>query len=442
MKYQKIKNELYDVAIFGGGTSGCACAYNCSKMGLKTLLVEKNNFLGGLMTGGLVIPVMKSSASDINCDYYKNLVEVLKKYDAQITYKIENNEKTKNDGWFNPEVLKIALDEILNFDNLDILFESTPKKIYKEVSESDSYIKNVILNCDLLSLPIYSKYYVDATGNATLSKLSGCEFLKDNEQKQKSSLRFILDNVDIKKFSKFILDYDDNRNVTNTYRNETDTNNILHFTTASVKTDKNTFKLDNLFIKGVNDGVLIDSDRDYFQIFSVAGSINQVAFNCPRIENYKYNPYLASRELIYARRAIMRLYKFVKLYFPGFENAQIVNIASISGHREQRRVKTKYIFTKDDLTSSKTFDNPVLEANYAIDIHSDKNDELAQKKYTYQLPLESLMSADIDNLFVVGKILGADFVSHSALRVQKSCMSMGEAVAKYIAKKFKNNISK
>ena len=45
------------------------------------------------------------------------------------------------------------------------------------------------------------------------------------------------------------------------------------------------------------------------------------------------------------------------------------------------------------------------------------------------------MSYNYDNLFVIGKILGADFVAHSALRVQKSCMSMGEAVAKYIANK-------
>ena len=43
------------------------------------------------------------------------------------------------------------------------------------------------------------------------------------------------------------------------------------------------------------------------------------------------------------------------------------------------------------------------------------------------------MSYDVDNLFVIGKILGAEFSAHSALRVQKSCMSMGEAVAKYIA---------
>ena len=78
------KTMKYDVVIVGGGTSGCACAYNCAKNNLKTLLIEKNNFLGGLMTGGLVVPIMKSSVENINCEYYDKLISTAKKYGAQI----------------------------------------------------------------------------------------------------------------------------------------------------------------------------------------------------------------------------------------------------------------------------------------------------------------------------------------------------------------------
>lgn len=44
------------------------------------------------------------------------------------------------------------------------------------------------------------------------------------------------------------------------------------------------------------------------------------------------------------------------------------------------------------------------------------------------------MSADIDNLFVAGRCISADFMAQGALRVQTSCFSMGEGIAKYIAK--------
>lgn len=427
MVYNQImENGLkYDALIIGGGTSGCACAYICAKYGLKTLLVEKNNFLGGLMTGGLVVPIMKSSIDETNCEYYKKLIARAKKYKAQITY------KDGNDGWLNPELMKIVLDELLTFDNLDILFETEPKNVFYE----NKNIKSVIFESSMLSIPIESKYFIDATGSAQFSKLCNCEFLKDNDAKQQNSLRFVVGNVNIEKFCDFITKVDTDENITNTYRNDVNTNGQLNFTTASTSDASNTWALDKYLSRGVKDGVLKDCDRSYFQIFSIAQSNGQVAFNCPRMQNYDNNPYMTSLELKSARAAIWRLYNFVKRYFPGFEDAIITNIATQTGIREQNRVKTKYIFTKDDLISSKTFENPVLRANYSIDIHSDKqNGSILQKTSSYELPLESLMSADFDNLFVIGKILGADFVAHSALRVQKSCMSMGEAVAKFLAK--------
>lgn len=419
-------NTKYDAVIIGGGTSGCACAYNCAKNGLKTLLVEKNNFLGGLMTGGLVVPIMKSSVDEINCDYYIKLIQTAKKYNAQITY------EDKNDGWLNPELLKIILEDILDFNNLDILFETT----IKSVCHDGNKIKSIILNSNLLSIPIEASYFIDATGSAEFSILANCEILSSENKKQQNSLRFILGNVNVEEFCNFIIQVDDNRDITNTYRNDINTNNELHFTTACTWDATNHWPLDKYLKKGIEDGILNENDRAYFQVFSVAGGLNQVAFNCPRINNYNDNPYMYSKELIEAKKAIYRLYSFVKRYFPGFQNAIITNIATQTGVREQNRVKTKYVFTKQDLISSKSFDNPVLKANYSIDIHSDKKDgSILQKTASYELPLESLMSIDYDNLFVVGKILGADFEAHSALRVQKSCMSMGEAVAKHIAKK-------
>lgn len=426
--------KKYDVIIFGGGTSGCACAYTCAKNGLKTLLVEKNNFLGGLMTGGLVVPIMKSSVEDINVSFYKKLIEKAKKYNAQATYIINNNEQTKNDGWLNCELLKIVLDDILTScdvkDNLDILFESD----IDEVIKVGNYIKSVVISSRLLSIPIEAKYYVDATGNAKFSQLCSCTFLDDNIENQQASLRFIVGNVDIEKFCTFIEKIDKDRNITNTYRDDINTNSQLLFTTASTSNPKTFWALDKYLKKGVEKGILKDSDRAYFQIFALSGSNNQVAFNCPRIKYYKNDAYKYAQELIEARRAIYRLFSFIKEFFPGFENSNITNIATITGLREENRVKTKYIYKNEDLISSKTFDNPVLKANYGIDVHNNDNCEY-KKTNSYELPIKSLMADEVDNLFVIGKIIGAQFLAHSALRVQKSCMSMGEAVGNYLKNK-------
>ena len=57
--------NYYDVVIIGGGVSGCACAWNCAKLGLSTVLIEKRSFLGGSISGGLVVPMMNTDDNGI-----------------------------------------------------------------------------------------------------------------------------------------------------------------------------------------------------------------------------------------------------------------------------------------------------------------------------------------------------------------------------------------
>ena len=187
--------------------------------------------------------------------------------------------------------------------------------------------------------------------------------------------------------------------------------------------------------EAVESGDLKDSDRNYFQVFSVAGAFDSLAFNCPRlIKNYNPNSFEdVSNALIEGRQAIYRIAKFCKKYFPGFENAYISNIANTLGVRSSNRIKGKYIYTIDDLRSGKTFETPVLVSEYPVDVHSrEKNSSTLERVLPYQLPIESLMSANFDNVFVAGRGISADEMAQGALRVQANCFSMGEAVAKYI----------
>ena len=88
------------------------------------------------------------------------------------------------------------------------------------------------------------------------------------------------------------------------------------------------------------------------------------------------------------------------------------------------------------MRSGKEFENPCLTSNYPVDIHSNKknNSILEKQKNNYTLPLEALISADYDNLFVIGRCISADFQAQAALRIIPSCFSMGEGIAKYISR--------
>ncbi len=434
------KYKEYDVTIFGGGPSGIACAYSAANLGLKTLLVEKGNSLGGQITGALVVPMMKSATENINTHFFEKLVKYSKEFGAQITYSDEN------DGWFNPVLLKIVFDKMLKDVGVDILFEAELESFETEVccknsnnntNHAKKNVKFVTVKTQfaskILSIPIYSKYYVDATGNSNFCQFLNCEFLNDNEKFQPDSLRFILSNINLEKFSKQILNLDKDRNVTTATRLD----KAVHLSTAYTYDTNKIWGLSKVFERALAAKDLKPADVAYFQVFTVANMPNSLAFNCPRLQNYSAdNHFSYSNALIEARECIFRLHKFMKKYFEGFENSFIAQIANMTGVRVSVRPKTEYVYTISDLTSGKKFKNPVLAGDYPVDIHSNnKNKSVLRTVKKYYLPVECLICDGWGNLFVTGRNLGAEFEAQAALRIQRSCLSMGEGLAKYLKNK-------
>lgn len=415
----------YDAIVVGGGTAGCAAAYMAGKNGLKTLLVEKNIHLGGSITSGLVIPAMNSSENQINTDFFEAIISELRPLGAQATY-------LGNPGWFNPELTKIALDRLMAKANVDVLFDT--RVIGLNIANNE--INGITISSNMLSVYIGAKYMIDATGNCEVGTLAGCEFLGTNEELQPVSLRFEMSGIDLNTYSKWLLDYDNDRNVTTS----SVIDNQIHLSTACTWDKDKKWALKPLFDDAVSKRILKNEDRSYFQVFTIPNMPSSLAFNCPRVyfdkEIDPLDNIQISKALTKGRESIVRIANFCKEYFPGFENSYISNIADALGVRVSRRIKGKYIYTVDDLKSGKKFENPVLISNYPIDIHSNKsgNSVLEHTVQEYQLPVESLISSDYNNLFVAGRALSADFQAQAALRIQPSCFSMGEGVAKYIAK--------
>ena len=413
----------YDIIIAGGGTSGVACAYTAGKLGLKTLLVEEKSYLGGTMTSSLVIPAMKTSENAINTDFFNVLYNKLSSVNGAITY------CDGNMGWFNPELLKIVLDELLLEAGVDIRLKSQISNIKREKllgynvtiqNDNNLFFKQDLLDC------IESNYLIDATGDAKICKKLNCKFLSDNFKTQPINLRFIMSGIDSKKFADWIMDFDKNRDVTTSCTID----GYTYFSTAYTWDSNVDWALKPLFKQAIEEGTLKESDSNYFQVFSVAGTPDSVAFNAPRILNKEDN---LTEVYIKARAAIIRITQFCKKYLPGFENGYISSIADSLGIRVSNRVEGRYIYKKEDLVNGKKFENPVVISNYPIDVHSDKKDcSKLQKVYQeYQLPIESLIVKD--NLFAIGRCISAEFEAQAALRIIPSCFSMGEGLAKYLA---------
>lgn len=415
----------------GGGTSGVAAAVSAARWGCKTLLIEKFGFLGGTSTGALVVPMMNNMLDKehyLTEGLYLEVLTRLKSIGHSATH------KNGNPGWFDPEMMKCVLDDICEEAGVQVLFDT----VITAANVDNNTINTV--NCFNKSgfTTFKAKYFIDATGDADLAAFAGVKFESGMDgAHQAFSLRFTMANIDLDAFGRLLTEIDPDSGVSSIFY--TDENQLL-LTTAYTWEDKG-WKLKPYFDQALKDGVLELQDTTYFQVFSMPGQKDSLSFNCPRIYSEKTLDPLNMWDLSYAytmgRKQIRRIAEFCRLYLVGFENAYISQIAPMLGIRDSRRIEGIYKLTEEDIASAKKFDHPAAKSNYPVDIHSYEKGKselkfLSKGEY-YDIPVESLIPKNIDNLYVVGRSISATFKAQASLRIQPNCWSMGEEAGKIVS---------
>ena len=426
-------NKNWDLIVVGGGTSGVAAAISAARQGCKVLIVEKNSFLGGTATGALVTPMMKNitqSGESLTHGIVLEVLDRLAKTGNSATFEDDNP------GWFNPEMLKCVLDDFCEENNVEILFDTV---VFGAEVDNNNITSIKCWNKGGKS-ELKAKYYIDATGDADLAALAGVPF--ESNEHQTMSLRFIMTNVNLDSFAKWLEEIDPDSSVTGI-----DYHNYESILLSTAHTwDNLGWKLRPYFSFAVREGVLKEEDAAYFQVFSIPGQKNSIAFNCPRISADKELDPLNAEDVSYAykqgRKQIRRLVKFCKKYLSGFEEAYVSQIAPQLGVRDSRRINGLYKLTEEDILNAKKFDNKVAKSNYPVDVHAKekgKNElkHLPPDQY-YEIPLESLIPENLENLLVVGRCISTTFKAQASVRIQPNCWSMGEYAGKYIADRIKS----
>jgi hypothetical protein len=108
---------------------------------------------------------------------------------------------------------------------------------------------------------------------------------------------------------------------------------------------------------------------------------------------------------------------------------RLTHLQPEASFRESFRIVGETLITVDDYTSGKVFDDAVCYAFYPVDLHSKsgvKPKPLA-KGTVPTIPLSALIPKGSANLMVAGRCVSSDRLANSGLRVQASCMAMGQA---------------
>lgn len=428
-KPYKIMDKSYDVIVIGGGTAGSAAAIASAMEGVRTLIVERNSYLGGTASGGQVTPMMHIGIDGRTGQSYIN--EVIKEKMAEEGYSADD--KYGNDGWFNTEMIKFTLEDIFTEFNGDILYHT---EFIDTMVEGNRITGILVHNKSGLQL-INGNIFIDCTGDADAAFYSGVPCFTGDEvfhNNQAMSLRFMAGNIDILRLKRFL--------------HEIGEPDILEYPLVEIASVwGHVTPLNNVFKKAFENNDIKYNDGKYFQAFSVPGMPGVMSFNCPEIPSIydTLNTTSVSTALRTGRKMIKRLHSFLKSYIPGFEESFIMSVAEMPGIRESRRIKGKYILSEKDYAGRVKFEDSIARTAYPIDIHGliDENKlgiKPMERGEYFEIPYRCLVTEEIENLIVAGRCISSTFIAQSSVRVQPTCRAMGEAAGIAAAYCIKGNI--
>ena len=172
--------ELCDVLVCGGGFAGISAALAASRQGKRVLLLEKQFVLGGLATAGLVtiyLPLCDGCGRQVSFGIAEELFRLSISMGAEKNYPSNwldgtgscTKEDPRFEVQFNPSLFAMLVEELLQKENVEILYGTYAVAVNKENDKIDT----VIVENKTGRYGIRAGTVVDATGDGDIAFLAG-----------------------------------------------------------------------------------------------------------------------------------------------------------------------------------------------------------------------------------------------------------------------------
>lgn len=176
-----------DVLVIGGGPAGTAAAIAASKTGANTWLIERYNHLGGLWTGGEVLPLLSTHAMDSN--HQKK--QVIYGLGDEMWQRLKSLGMSINDvnPTIDPEAGKFVLEEMIIESGVKVLYHTYATNVIMD----GNTIQGVYIENKSGRAVILAKIVIDCTGDGDIFHFAG-----DNYETMKYHIGLVhrLGNVD------------------------------------------------------------------------------------------------------------------------------------------------------------------------------------------------------------------------------------------------------
>lgn len=372
---------VYDVVVIGGGPAGIGAALAAAKVGANTLLIERDCRIGGTTVQAKVTDMGLFHA------WRKQIIagpvwELVTGAVAEAGGTLPDFSKQEHDKWMescvkvDPEIYSRLAEEMLRKSGVELMMNV-------EIVSIDSVDSGWKVG------PVIGKQVIDATGNATVAALAGADRVKSSDDvRQPGSYFFWLSSKGLK----------------------FDTDEVIQE-----------------FNKAVKSGELLPTDVHvgiawFIRKGGGSGCYVPLADNSTpeaRAETNRRGVEASERVLAFIRRQ------------KGLENVEIIDCASEVGVRETYRVVGEKTITEEAYLAGYVHDDALAWSYWMVDQHnvgkSSARLVFHEKDRVGTVPLGAMLPKGVKNMLVVGRAVSSDHGANSALRVQASCMAMGQA---------------
>lgn len=436
------KTQQYDLAVFGGGSGGIGTAVVAGRLGLRVLLVEEFDRVGGTAVwGGVNCYANGVGGTSLPFEIYRKLKGIPqavgingmgrhfcfpgeenrfpggegilmpdKHYiDTLVGYgagPFLESEQFMRDNWFGvvfePEAYCKVVEQMLAEANCDVITGCG----FSSVSVSEGRIESVELDD---GRTISARFFADCTGNIHLARAAGCGFRIGQDSKSDFNEPSAPDEQ----------------------------TSLLNGVTLVFRVSPRDIEEVDPLEEGIPPHCWWSGGCFPAGCFSRYPNGDSNVNILPTMSGQEFASMEYGQAYEECRRRTLAYWHYVQSEFPEFRKYHITWIAPMLGLREGPRVEARYMLTENDLRADlrKQDHNDIITiADHAMDTHGHGSG-CNEMEYPYGIPYGCLLARDIDNLLVACRGAGFSSLAASSCRLSRTMMTLGQAAgtAAYLA---------
>ena len=423
----------YDVVVVGGGMGGVGAACAAAHGGARTLLIERFAQLGGMATIGGVCNWAYGGPLEGQGRVFDEQLRIMRRMGAigedkgwpavlQIRENSRGQEIRYYNNLFDHNILPVVLQHQADKAGVDLLYHTE----LTDVVMKGKAVEAVVIHNRSLLQAVRARIVVDATGDGVLGRHAGAQVIPEGEEYTRMPAGFMIflsGNNKLEVLPEF-------------YPEGEEPYEKLSY--GEFGEDERT----DIASKYEEDHCFWVSKCRRGKIWIPPGGVkgHRLPNGSGAVKLRVHGFDTSTGEGLSAAEQFTRslIPEIVRCAGLNLESGvKIDSVPPMLGLRQGPRIMGEYVLSVDDVKQQRIFEDSVAFGGAGIDTVNHFVDHWVPP---YQVPLRSLIAQGLDNLFVVGRCVSADFYAWSSLRVMTTCCLLGQAAGTAAAICIRENI--